>query len=537
MSKLNPKNEVVQVREVALSQNENLQFVKGPTQQLFEAVVDTLYGKDGFYETSDARVERMKSALKQIVLQNGEKGAEFVGRVALFARQDMHVRTMPIILVVELMAALREAKINAPGMRKLVTDVIQRADQLSDLYSYALTIFGEKKAIPMSIKKGVADAFSKFDAYQFAKYNREDALKFKDLLRVVHPAPRDEIRAEIFNKIMTETLESPYTWEVELSKNGQLSAEERKTDAALWTELVTREGSGEVGYMALLRNLRNIHKAGVERDVMQKVCDKIANPEQVAKSKQLPMNFFQAYEASKEAGLPQYVLTAISAAMDASVGNVPPIGLRPWIIMDTSSSMHRFDYHSRDGVQLQRGHDRTSPSKIAAIFAASLIKSAKNSDTFKFTMFSTGANHMSLNPNDSILSLYEQIMSKVAGGGTNIEAALNLKSELGFEPDAVAILSDMEVNKIGGNYYQTLKITPNVAKLFKSDAVLLAVNINSGATTPLDPRDGWTQLAGFSPKIFEYVDFTRRGDSVVKQLLTGDLPRPRKQKEEAVVEE
>jgi hypothetical protein len=536
MSKLNPKNEVVIVREVALSENGNLQFVKGPTHTLFETVVATLYGKDGFYEGSNDRVDRMKLALGEIVRQNGIKGSEFAGRVALFARNDMHIRTMPIIMVVELTAALREAKLNDPGMRKLVADVIQRADQITDLYSYALTVFGDKKFIPLAIKKGVADAFNKFDSYQFAKYNRDGAVKFRDLLRVTHPTPDSEARQVIFNKIMTETLEAPYTWEVELSANGQKPEAERKSAKDMWETLLSRKGSGEVGYMALLRNLRNICQAGVDRVIMNDVLGRIADPAQVARSKQLPWAFIAAYDAAKLSGLPHYVLTAISRAADASIGNLPAIGQRPWIIMDVSGSMQNFSYQHLKGGKLDRSHENTSPAKIAAIFAAALLKSAKNSEQFKFTVFSNSAKHITgLNPNDTIISLYETIMSNVSGGGTNIEAALNLKSSLGFEPDAVVVLSDMEVNRVSGYYKQKLVISPNFARQFAKDAALIAVNIDSGESTPLDARDGWTQLAGFSPKIFEFVDFNRRSDSIVQKLMTGELPaiKTKKMAEEA----
>lgn len=526
MSKLNPKNQEVQVREVALSHNGNLQFVKGPTHVLFETVVATMYGKDGFYEGSDERVDRMKLALKQLVAQNGEIGAEFAGRVALFARSNMNIRTMPIIMVVELAAVLREAKLHVSGMRNLVSDVIQRADQLTDLYAYALTVFGDKKAIPMAIKKGVADSFSKFDAYQFGKYNRDGALKFKDLLRVTHPTPRDEARAAIFQKIMTETLEAPYTWEVELSANGQKPAEERLSDKALWEQLLSRRGSGEVGYMALLRNLRNIHQAGVDKAIMDGVLARISDPAQVAKSKQLPWAFIAAYEAAQTAGLPQYFLTAISLAADSSIGNLQAIGQRPWIIMDTSGSMLNFAYHRVPGAgKLDRSHENNSPAKIAAIFAAALVKSAKNAETFALTQFSNMAEHLKgLNPNDSIMSLYKQIMEKVKGGGTNIAAALNLKGQLGFEPDTVVILSDMEVNRVSGYYHQKLDVSPSFTKQFEKGTVLIAVNIDSGKSTPLDSRDGWMQLAGFSPKIFDYVDFTRRGDSIIHELMAGTIP-------------
>ena len=90
-------------------------------------------------------------------------------------------------------------------------------------------------------------------------------VKFKDVLRIVHPEAKDARQGMIFEKIMKDTLEAPYTWEVELSRNGQLAKAEQKSKKDLWTELVT---SGKMGYMALLRNLRNILEAGVDPAVL-----------------------------------------------------------------------------------------------------------------------------------------------------------------------------------------------------------------------------------------------------------------------------
>lgn len=245
MSKLNVKNttnpaapSTLAPHGKTLSSNGNLQAIKGPEQILFETLVSTLYGNDSYYETTNDKVKRMVKALDQVVATHGLHGARFALNVAKFAREEMFIRTMPIVMTVELAKILRDRSLQLEGFKDAVTYLIQRADELTDLYAYSLTTFGTKQKIPLSIKKGVAAAFNKFDAYQLGKYNRADGLKFRVLLRIVHPKPADAAHAEIFNKIMAETLEAPYTWEVELSANGQLPKEEQKPKAQLWTELI-----------------------------------------------------------------------------------------------------------------------------------------------------------------------------------------------------------------------------------------------------------------------------------------------------------
>src|SRR5699024_8232060 len=129
-----------------------------------------------------------------------------------------------------------------------------------------------------------------FDEYQIAKYNGGcKDLKFRDVLRITHPNPKSKEVEELFRKILDDTLETPYTWETELSARGSTKE--------VWDELIA---SGRVGYMALLRNLRNIIKSGAN---ITPVLAVLSDPVQVKKSKQFPFRFFSAYRILEKEGL------------------------------------------------------------------------------------------------------------------------------------------------------------------------------------------------------------------------------------------
>ena len=51
-----------------------------------------------------------------------------------------------------------------------------------------------------------------------------------------------------------------------------------------------------MGYMALLRNLRNFDQAGISRDTQMAVASTLADPEAVARSRQFPYRFWSAYK-------------------------------------------------------------------------------------------------------------------------------------------------------------------------------------------------------------------------------------------------
>ncbi len=123
----------------------------------------------------------------------------------------------------------------------------------------------------------------------------------KDALFLVHPKAKDEGQQTIFNKIAYDILETPYTWEVELSVLGQKKfADETEKKQAFknkWEELIF---SNKLGYMATLRNLRNILEAGVSPEAMGKVCNDLSDERAVLNSKQLPFRFLAAYRELKK---------------------------------------------------------------------------------------------------------------------------------------------------------------------------------------------------------------------------------------------
>lgn len=271
-------------------------FTLSPEMELYTAVV-TWSLNDSFYEKDEARLNRLRKLIY-------ECKPEFVGKLAVYARTKMYLRSVPLVLVTEL-ANLH----SGDNLVARVTDgVIGRADEITELLACYETLnrrTGTKKLNRLSkqLQKGLSTAFNRFDEYQFGKYNRDGAIKLRDALFLVHPKAKDELQQVLFNKIVNGDLQTPYTWETELSALGQLNfdSDEAKAEAfrAKWEELID---SGKLGYMALLRNLRNIQEAGVSYRHFEKVCNRLADADEVARAKQFPFRYLAAYRELLNAG-------------------------------------------------------------------------------------------------------------------------------------------------------------------------------------------------------------------------------------------
>lgn len=259
-----------------------------PEWELYTTVVTTMGLEDKFYESGENRVRRIADLVRKVK-------PEFVVQLAVYAREVMYLRSVPLLLLVELDRCCQ----NDSLVSRAVSRTIQRADEITELLMCYQWRSGRNdlKELSCQLRKGLAEAFNNFDEYQFAKYNRKNhKVTLRDALMLVKPEPKDDAQADIFLKIQNDTLETPYTWETEMSAVGQqhFDSEEEKDQVKreVWRQLVR---SHRMGYMATLRNLRNMLFLGVDDATMLMVCDFIASPDAVRRSKQLPFRFLSAY--------------------------------------------------------------------------------------------------------------------------------------------------------------------------------------------------------------------------------------------------
>jgi hypothetical protein len=140
--------------------------------------------------------------------------------------------------------------------------VIQRADELAEFV--ALYWKDGRQPLSKQVKKGLAQAFTKFDAYQLAKYNRDGAVKLRDVLFLCHAKPKDKEQEAIWKQLIDGSLPAPDTWEVNLSAG--------KDKKATWERLLAEN---KLGGLALLRNLRNMAGSKVDESLVFAALDRM----------------------------------------------------------------------------------------------------------------------------------------------------------------------------------------------------------------------------------------------------------------------
>ena len=206
------------------------------------------------------------------------------------ARDEMQLRHVPLFLVRE----LARRKGTGPLVAETLEHVIQRADELGEFV--ALYWKEMKQPLSAGVKRGLARAFVKFDAYQLAKYDRDSAVKLRDVLFLCHAKPRDAEQAAVWKQLVEDKLEAADTWEVSLSA--------RKDKKETFERLLSE---GKLGGMAVLRNLRLMAAAGVSPKLIRERLSK-------GVARALPFRFVTAarYAPKLEDALEDAMLKGIS---------------------------------------------------------------------------------------------------------------------------------------------------------------------------------------------------------------------------------
>ena len=235
MSRMNVASAVVRTHEGAPARNIS------PELQLRRSVLACMLWEDQFYEDGVAIAGRVRELVNQVP-------ADKVAALAIEAREKMKLRHAPLLLVRE-MARL---KTHRHLVAETLARVVQRADELSEFV--ALYWSDGKQPLSAQVKKGLASAFTKFDEYALAKYNRAAPVKLRDVLFLSHAKPVDQAQADLWKRLVDGQLAIPDTWEVALSSG----ADKRE----VWERLL-REN--KLGALALLRNLRNMADVKVEQ--------------------------------------------------------------------------------------------------------------------------------------------------------------------------------------------------------------------------------------------------------------------------------
>ena len=274
-----------------------------PEQALRRSVLACMLWENEFYENGVAIAGRIRELVPNVA-------AEKVAALAVEARTAMKLRHAPLLLVREMACHATHRNLVAETLVR----VIQRADELSEFA--AIHWADGRRPLSAQVKKGLAAAFTRFDGYALAKYDRASVVRLRDVLFLSHAKPRDTAQAELWKRLIANELTTPDTWEVALSSGG-----DKRTH---WERLLAER---KLGALALLRNLRNMKDADVPESQVVAALDAMRT------DCVLPFRFLAAARHA-----PQWE-EALERAMFRSLEGTERLSGHTVILVDVSGSM------------------------------------------------------------------------------------------------------------------------------------------------------------------------------------------------------
>ena len=391
-------------------------------------------------------------ATGRVTADDTDTGLAWLLPFVTWLRRKGNMRTAPIVVACEAVNARLKANIHG-GNRELLRAALLRADEPGEMISYWRSRFGRN--LPMCMKRAIGDTLpALYTEFSALKYDTSAyGVRMGDVVDIVHPddantgtrnafytwlldrrhnrpdaLPADEQGAPLPMARYRAALEKvPVSdrrdWVRNATAAGVLST---RLDAAgatwEWLSGWLSDGEGmtaqawegvipNMGYMALLRNLANFDKAGVTDQVAAGVAARLADPAQVAKSRQFPFRFLSAI---RQAGASLRWGQALNTALTLSTANVPVLDGRTAIYVDTSGSMSG----------PMSGRSKVSCLDAAALFGVALAFANKgNVDLYGFA---DGTFRHDINPGAALLTEVQNFTRRQSevGWGTDLGQAL-----------------------------------------------------------------------------------------------------------------
>lgn len=435
-------------------------FVSDAKGELFRLAVVNFVGEDTFYESSADRDMRFNNLIRQVALEDFDWLAKMLG----WLRTGANMRSASVTGAAQAVQARVEAG-QFDGNADLIDSVLQRGDEPSEFLAYWHSMFGRN--LPQAVRKGLERAVVRlYNERSFLKWDSvKRGVRMADVVELIHPAPSAEWQRVLFRHMLDDrhhkdavasgdlpVLHARSTWAAMSDQRKLAVVKSRGASEALHTAGLTWEnvlsdlgGSADkavlwnaiaptMGLMAVIRNLRNMDEAGIDRTVARNLASRIADPDEVAKSRLLPFRFLSAYLAAPSDRWKQ----PLTDALEESLKSVPELPGTTLVLVDTSASMSSMGYSARSTV---------TPAMAGGLLGT-VFASRQKGDLYGFA---DGVFRHQSRRGEGVLAQTKSFVSRIGevGHGTEMTAALR-KTYKGHA--RVVIVSDMQCFADGGRY-------------------------------------------------------------------------------------
>jgi 60 kDa SS-A/Ro ribonucleoprotein len=453
-----------------------------------------------FYAAADEQLAQVLELCQNV-------DAEFIAKTAIFCRERGYMKDMPALLCAVL--SMKDRALLA----QVFPRVIDNAKMLRNFVQIMRSGAVGRKSLGTAPKRLVREWLDARDPVSLFKANVGQDPSLADIVKMVHPRPKDAGRAALFGYFIDRNSAvdalPDIVREFEAFKRG-----ESKEVPDVPFQMLTALDLGTAEWTAIARrapwqmtrmNLNTFARHGVfeEPGMADVIAARLRDPLLIAKARVFPYQLMVAYAmAAANQKIPAVVTNALQDAMEIATENVPEFPGKVYVFPDISGSMHSsVTGYRRGATSTVRCVD------VAALIAATVLR--KNADA-EVIPFESKVVNIRLNPRDSVMTNAEKL-AQLPCGGTNCSAPLAYLNQQRAKGDLVIYVSDNEswvdaphYGRFGGSATATMYEWAN----FRSrnpKARMICIDIQPYGTVQAKERPDILNVGGFSDQVFELI--------------------------------
>ena len=478
---------------------------RGYHRDLLKQWVNFMMGsriESGFYEDANWFEQQIKHLTEEII---NTYGAGYASKVAIFSRDVLGMRSVSQFVAAMLNSYAFE------GKRAFYARFFSRPDDVAEVFAI-IESYGWKRS--HALIRGAADYISSLNSYTLGKYKlARKNFNMYDIVNITHA------HSAAIDQFKNGTLEAPDTWEVAISAD--MSQEERERE---WLRLVME---GKLGYMALLRNLRNIGEAYSAQfknlanpaAFVDELVSQLTNEQKIRGSKVFPYRIFTAYRQVSQLNrwsfngcYVEQVTVALEKAFVIATDNVPEFEGRNVVILDVSGSME------------QSISERSEVSVLEASACQALIMILRNPDTavIKFgakAVVSTKYNDAKASPFKYIEYLCD---NEGCGHATVLDAVIPFL-QIMDSIDRIFLYSDMQVMSRRSPWgFETKNFNSWICN--HRNVYVYSYDLGMYNTSAVSDSDQFMFISALNDAIYELVPYFEQEDGIGKFIAAAVKP-------------
>lgn len=425
----------------------------------------------------------------------------FIARTAVWARRRGFMKDMPAVLCAVL--ATKDTAL----LEAVFPLVIDNGRMLRNFVQVLRSGVTGRKSLGTAPKRMIREWLAKRKDEALFRDSIGQSPSLADVIKMVHPKPAAAGREALYGYLIGRTYDAEklpsLVRDYEAFKSGAVREvpdvpfemlTSLTLDRTAWSA-IANNASWQTTRMNLNTFAR--HEVFATKRMTERIAARLADRNEVRKSKVFPYQLLTAYLAVDHSRVPAEVREALQDAMEVATDNVPEVNGKVYICLDVSGSMQSAVTGQRKGA--------TSAARcvdVAALFAASIVRKNRTAEVLPFD---TKVVSIGLNARDSVMT-NAQKLAAVGGGGTSCNAPLALLNQRKALGDLVVFISDNESWADPQHGRGTAMMEEwGIFRKRNPQARMVCIDMQPYATTQAPSRDDVLNVGGFSDAVFDLV--------------------------------